>query len=176
MSFPPNASEVFYTIPSWNTSIPHQNATFNSSTASHPLQNTSHLLNLTEKLAQYSRIDSPESVIIPQTAAMLATFAAITISACGIIGNFVTILALIRFSTRDIRRRLTPNTSATTRFVIALAATDLFFCSAVLPFNAGRYWTRSWPFGEFACRLYPLIYYGTVASSLMLITAITINR
>ncbi|OTF75290.1 7 transmembrane receptor (rhodopsin family)-like protein [Euroglyphus maynei] len=61
-------------------------------------------------------------------------------------------------------------------FVIHLAIADLLFCTLIMPLQSGRYLTRSWPFGQLLCRSYPLFYYGTVATSLMLITAITINR
>ncbi|KAI2797261.1 hypothetical protein BLOT_011242 [Blomia tropicalis] len=108
-------------------------------------------------------------IYIPNGAAMFAFTSALFIIFVGIVGNLITIFALYRFSARL-------NSYATTTFVINLAIADLIFCSAVLPLNAGRYLTRSWPFGSFTCRLYPVFYYGTVASSLMLITVITINR
>ncbi|KAH9520826.1 hypothetical protein DERF_004513, partial [Dermatophagoides farinae] len=77
---------------------------------------------------------------------------------------------------QQINHQNSHHSSTTTIFVINLAIADLLFCSLVMPLQSGRYLTRSWPFGQLLCRLYPLFYYGTVATSLMMITAITINR
>lgn len=103
---------------------------------------------------------------------MIGFLAAIIICLIGIIGNLITITAL----TNKQSNRCLNNHSMTTMFVINLAITDLIFSLLIMPLQSGRYLTRSWPFGKLLCQLYPLFYYGTVATSLMLITAITINR
>nr|XP_046919242.1 protein trapped in endoderm-1-like [Dermatophagoides farinae] len=110
---------------------------------------------------------------IPEGAAIIGFIATILICIIGIIGNLITIIALIK---QQINHQNSHHSSTTTIFVINLAIADLLFCSLVMPLQSGRYLTRSWPFGQLLCRLYPLFYYGTVATSLMMITAITINR
>ncbi|CAG2114364.1 unnamed protein product [Medioppia subpectinata] len=65
---------------------------------------------------------------------------------------------------------------STTKFVVNLAITDLLFCSLNMPLASVRYMTRSWPFGTILCQWYPFFFYGNVATSLMSITCITVNR
>ena len=131
---------------------------------------TSHsLLNQTLALNQSVSLGGKNVLLIPDTAAYLAFVCALLISLVGVAGNSITIAALVKFAARL-------NSHATTRFVINLAVADLLFCLLVLPLNAGRYLMRAWPFGQLACRLYPVLYYGSVATSLMLITVITLNR
>jgi len=102
-------------------------------------------------------------------AAVIASGFSILVIIVGIIGNSLTIVALVKGS---------PNlqSHATTKFVINLAVTDLLFCSLNLPLTTVRYMTRSWPFGTFLCHWYPFFFYGNVATSLMSITCITVNR
>ncbi len=102
-------------------------------------------------------------------AAIIASVFSVIIIIIGIIGNSLTIIALIKGSPKL-------QNHSTTKFVINLAITDLLFCSINLPLTTVRYATRSWPFGEFICQLYPFFFYGNVATSLMSITCISINR
>lgn len=148
----------------WNDGLPLTTSTASTTTPANILL---HLSSTTSTSGNGSR--SSATLYIPDSAAHLAFVAALLISLVGIVGNGVTIAALVKFAARL-------NSHATTRFVVNLAGADLLFCLLVLPLNAGRYLFREWPFGGVACRLYPVLYYGSVATSLMLITVITLNR
>ncbi len=107
--------------------------------------------------------------MIPRDAAIIASIFSVLIIIIGIIGNSLTIIALVKGSPKM-------QNHSTTKFVINLAITDLLFCSINLPLTTVRYVSRSWPFGSFICQLYPFFFYGNVATSLMCITCISINR
>jgi len=83
-------------------------------------------------------------------------------------GNLVTIVALLR------NRRLKAH--ATTWFILSLCVSDLLFCLFNLPILASRYFHEAWVLGDALCRLFPFFFYGNVATSLMSLVAITINR
>uniref|UniRef100_A0A182QGJ7 G-protein coupled receptors family 1 profile domain-containing protein n=1 Tax=Anopheles farauti TaxID=69004 RepID=A0A182QGJ7_9DIPT len=100
----------------------------------------------------------------------LLTFAAIatiTIMITGIVGNLLTILALLRCP--KVR-----NVAAA--FIISLCIADCLFCIIVLPFNAIRFIDGTWSFGETLCTLITFMQYGSVGVSLLCITMISINR
>lgn len=65
---------------------------------------------------------------------------------------------------------------ATTAFVLSLCVSDLLFCSINLPLTASRYFYQEWILGEGLCQLFPVIFYGNVAVSLLSMVAITLNR
>ncbi|RWS25007.1 protein trapped in endoderm-1-like protein [Leptotrombidium deliense] len=109
------------------------------------------------------------SAVIPRGAANLAFFSSLLIIACGVPGNVLTIIALIKCAPNLLK-------NATTKFVINLAIADLIFCTFNLPMTSVRFLTCSWPFGDCLCQLYPFIFYGNVAVSLLTITCITIDR
>ncbi|XP_014257258.1 G-protein coupled receptor moody isoform X2 [Cimex lectularius] len=100
----------------------------------------------------------------------LLNFAAVTtisIMIVGLLGNLLTIVALLRCP----RVR---NVAAA--FIISLCVADFLFCAVVLPFAASRFITDSWVHGDFLCSLVPLVRYGNVGVSLLCIAMITINR
>ncbi|KAL4715691.1 hypothetical protein ACJJTC_006270 [Scirpophaga incertulas] len=85
----------------------------------------------------------------------------------GIPGNLITIIALSRC--KKVR-------NATAIFIINLSCSDLLFCVFNLPLAASTFWNRSWLYGRFLCRMFPMTKYALVAVSLFTVLAITINR
>lgn len=83
-------------------------------------------------------------------------------------GNSITILALVRCPKLI--------SQATTVFVLSLCISDLIFCSISLPLTAARYIYEEWILGTTCCKLFPVLFYGNVALSLLNMVAITINR
>ncbi|KAL6434790.1 hypothetical protein ACFW04_005174 [Cataglyphis niger] len=99
---------------------------------------------------------------------IIATACAIIFSIIGVLGNLVTVIALLRYT--RLRRH------ATTAFVICLSISDLIFSAVNLPLTASRYLNEAWILGETLCKIFPLFFYGNVAVSLLSMVAITINR
>lgn len=89
-------------------------------------------------------------------------------SVVGSAGNLSTIVALGR--SRQLRR------NAMTTLVVFLAVADLVFCSFSLPVNTSRYFFLQWPFGRRFCRVFPFIFYGNLAISILMVLMITFNR
>ncbi|XP_054163941.1 G-protein coupled receptor moody-like [Oppia nitens] len=116
-----------------------------------------------------SQSDNIENNFITKEVAIIASTFSILVIIVGIIGNILTIIALVKGS---------PNlqSHATTKFIVNLAVSDLMFSALNLPLTTVRYMTRSWPFGSFLCHWFPFFFYGNVATSLMSIACITINR
>lgn len=83
-------------------------------------------------------------------------------------GNLLTIVALLRCPKL--------RSHATTAFVLSLCLSDLLFCSFNLPLTAARYIYEEWIFGETMCKIFPVLFYGNVAVSVLNMVAITINR
>jgi len=99
---------------------------------------------------------------------LFAAASAILLCIVGVSGNLLTVVALIR--DRKLRQK------ATTSFVISLAFSDLLFCAINLPLTAARFIHQEWLLGPVLCRIFPFLFYGNVAASLMSMVAITINR
>lgn len=100
----------------------------------------------------------------------LLTFAAVMtvlIMIIGIIGNLLTIIALLRCP----RVR---NVAAA--FIISLCAADFIFCLLVLPFSSSRFIHGGWTHGPILCTLFPFMRYGNIGVSLLSIAMITLNR
>ncbi|XP_067011364.1 G-protein coupled receptor moody [Anabrus simplex] len=100
----------------------------------------------------------------------LLTFAAIVtviIMIIGILGNLLTIVALVRCP----RVR---NVAAA--FIISLCVADFIFCCMVLPFSSSRFIAGTWVHGPELCTLFPFMRYGNIGVSLLSIAMITINR
>ncbi|XP_075234054.1 G-protein coupled receptor moody isoform X2 [Lycorma delicatula] len=91
----------------------------------------------------------------------------LTIMVVGVVGNLLTIVALLRCP----RVR---NVAAA--FIISLCIADFLFCLTVLPVSAVSFFRGSWDPGEPLCTLMPFIRYGNVGFSLLSIAMITINR
>ncbi|XP_012215250.1 protein trapped in endoderm-1 [Linepithema humile] len=116
------------------------------------------------------KIVSEDGGIKPFTrsATIVAAACAITFSIIGVLGNLVTVIALLKYA--RLRRH------ATTAFVISLSISDLIFSAVNLPLTASRYLNEAWVLGETLCKIFPLFFYGNVAVSLLSMVAITINR
>ncbi|XP_029165214.1 protein trapped in endoderm-1 [Nylanderia fulva] len=99
---------------------------------------------------------------------IFAATCAIIFSIIGVLGNLVTVIALLKFT--RLRRH------ATTAFVICLSISDLIFSAVNLPLTASRYLNEAWILGGTLCKIFPLFFYGNVAVSLLSMVAITINR
>jgi len=110
----------------------------------------------------------PPPIHFSQNLALFAAASAIFLCLVGVTGNLLTVVAL----TRDKKLRQ----QATTTFVISLAFSDLLFCAINLPLTAVRYIQQEWTLGPVLCRMFPFLFYGNVAASLMSMVAITINR
>ncbi|XP_078052264.1 trapped in endoderm 1 [Augochlora pura] len=104
----------------------------------------------------------------PRWVTMLAAVCAIIFSVVGIAGNLVTVIALLKYT--RLRRH------ATTAFVISLSISDLIFSAFNLPLTASRFLREAWVLGKTLCKIFPLLFYGNVAVSLLSMVAITINR
>ncbi|XP_015112314.1 protein trapped in endoderm-1 [Diachasma alloeum] len=99
---------------------------------------------------------------------IIAAACAILFSVVGVLGNLVTVIALLKFT------RLRRN--ATTAFVISLSISDLIFAAVNLPLTASRYLHEAWILGDTLCQIFPVFFYGNVAVSLLSMVAITLNR
>ncbi|KAH8420579.1 hypothetical protein KR009_011538 [Drosophila setifemur] len=106
--------------------------------------------------------------IYPHSATLFAAISACVFVTVGVLGNLITLLALLKSPT--IREH------ATTAFVISLSISDLLFCSFSLPLTAVRFFQESWTFGSTLCKIFPVIFYGNVAVSLLSMVGITLNR
>ncbi|XP_053674075.1 protein trapped in endoderm-1-like [Anopheles nili] len=114
-----------------------------------------------------------DGVFCSSEISIVAASSATFIAVLGTIGNVTTLLALGRNQPVRHRRR-----QPTTAFVLSLATADLLFCVAVMPLMGLRYGRRSWPFAydSLWCRLFPVVLYGTVATSVLSLVALTVNR
>uniref|UniRef100_A0A1B0G8C7 G-protein coupled receptors family 1 profile domain-containing protein n=1 Tax=Glossina morsitans morsitans TaxID=37546 RepID=A0A1B0G8C7_GLOMM len=106
--------------------------------------------------------------IYPHSASLFAAISASVFVVIGVLGNLITILALIMCP--KIRGH------ATTAFVLSLCISDLLFCSLSLPLTAVRFFQERWTFGDTLCKIFPVIFYGNVAVSLLSMVGITLNR
>ncbi|KAG8040448.1 hypothetical protein G9C98_002444 [Cotesia typhae] len=104
----------------------------------------------------------------PRAVTLTAAVCAILFSIVGVLGNLVTVIALMKYT--RLRRH------ATTAFVISLSISDLIFSAVNLPLTASRYLNEAWVLGETLCQIFPLFFYGNVAVSLLSMVAITVNR
>ncbi|XP_018322547.1 protein trapped in endoderm-1-like [Agrilus planipennis] len=111
-----------------------------------------------------------KSIVIkyPRETTIFASICAVFFCIVGITGNLVTIIALIRCP--KLRGH------ATTAFVLSLCVSDLLFCSVNLPLTASRFIHEAWTLGDSVCKLFPVLFYGNVAVSLLNMVAITLNR
>ncbi|KAG7208339.1 hypothetical protein KM043_014575 [Ampulex compressa] len=104
----------------------------------------------------------------PRWVTITAAVCAIIFSVVGVLGNLVTVIALLKYT--RLRRH------ATTAFVISLSISDLIFSAVNLPLTASRYLKEAWLLGDTLCQIFPLFFYGNVAVSLLSMVGITINR
>ncbi|KAG4078700.1 hypothetical protein HA402_015290 [Bradysia odoriphaga] len=107
-------------------------------------------------------------VVYPHAATVFAAVCACIFIVVGVLGNLITIVALLRNSKL--------RSHATTAFVLSLCASDLLFCLISLPLTASRYVHKAWTFGDTLCKLFPVIFYSNVAVSLLSMVGITVNR
>ncbi|KAJ8664876.1 hypothetical protein QAD02_006538 [Eretmocerus hayati] len=118
------------------------------------------------RLVHHGGVDQP--MHFPRPLTIFAATCAIIFSIVGVLGNLITVIALLRYA--RLRRH------ATTAFVISLSLSDLIFAGVNLPLTASRYLNEAWVLGETLCKIFPLFFYGNVAVSLLSMVAITINR
>lgn len=91
----------------------------------------------------------------------------IIIMVVGVLGNLLTLVALLRHS--KIR-------TVAAAFIASLCLSDLLFCFLVLPFSASQFFHGTWIHGEILCTMVPTLRYGTIGVSLLSIASISINR
>eukprot|EP00092_Neocalanus_flemingeri_P009633 GFUD01010370.1.p1 GENE.GFUD01010370.1~~GFUD01010370.1.p1 ORF type:complete len:420 (-),score=66.22 GFUD01010370.1:529-1788(-) len=99
---------------------------------------------------------------------VFAAIFAVLFAILGICLNVLVIVALMHY--RRTRRHVT------TPFIISLSFSDLVYSGFILPIMAARFDNQESPLGETWCKVYPLIYYGTMGASLLSLTMVTLNR
>uniref|UniRef100_A0A1B0DPT3 G-protein coupled receptors family 1 profile domain-containing protein n=1 Tax=Phlebotomus papatasi TaxID=29031 RepID=A0A1B0DPT3_PHLPP len=97
--------------------------------------------------------------IYPDYATIFAAVCASIFTVVGVLGNAITIIALLKCPKL--------RSHATTAFVLSLCISDLLLCSMSLPLQAIRYTWQKWTLGEALCHVFPVILYGNVAVSLL---------
>ncbi|XP_034831352.1 protein trapped in endoderm-1 isoform X1 [Maniola hyperantus] len=112
--------------------------------------------------------NSTLDTIYPREATILAAACACIFSIVGVLGNFITTVALLMHP--KLRGHVT------TMFVLSLCVSDLLFCSINLPLTASRYIQQQWILGPRLCQMFAFVFYGNEAVSLLSMVAITINR
>ncbi|CAG9762978.1 unnamed protein product [Ceutorhynchus assimilis] len=91
----------------------------------------------------------------------------IIIMVVGVMGNLLTLVALLRHS--KIR-------TVAAAFIASLCLSDLLFCFLVLPFSASQFFHGTWIHGDMLCKMIPTLRYGSIGVSLLSIASISINR
>ena len=61
----------------------------------------------------------------------------------------------------------------TTPFIISLSFYDLVYAGIILPVYAARFSNRESPLSEGLCKFFPVIFYGTMGSSLISLTVVS---
>ncbi|RZC43156.1 G-protein coupled receptor moody [Asbolus verrucosus] len=109
------------------------------------------------------------SELVRYSRAMLTAAGIFTliIMVVGVIGNLLTVSALLRNS--KIR-------TVAAAFIASLCVSDLMFCFVVLPFAASQFFHGTWIHGDVLCTIIPVLRYGCVGVSLLSIAMISINR
>ncbi|XP_076255565.1 G-protein coupled receptor moody-like isoform X4 [Rhynchophorus ferrugineus] len=90
----------------------------------------------------------------------------------GVIGNLLTLMALLRHS----KIRTVAAAFIASYYFFSLCLSDLLFCFLVLPFSASQFFHGTWIHGEILCTMIPTLRYGTIGVSLLSIASISINR
>ncbi|XP_060530822.1 G-protein coupled receptor moody-like isoform X2 [Cylas formicarius] len=96
----------------------------------------------------------------------------IIIMLVGVMGNLLTIVALLRHS----KIRTVAAAFIARYFFSSLCISDLLFCFLVLPFSASQFFHGTWIHGETLCKMIPTLRYGSIGVSLLSVAAISINR
>nr|XP_036226762.1 protein trapped in endoderm-1 isoform X2 [Bactrocera oleae]XP_036226763.1 protein trapped in endoderm-1 isoform X2 [Bactrocera oleae] len=109
-----------------------------------------------------------ENIIYPHSATLFAAICASIFAITGTFGNLITIIALLKCPKIRVH--------ATTAFILSLSMSDLLFCLFSLPLTAVRFYEEKWTFGDPLCKIFPVIFYGNVAVSLLSMVGITLNR
>lgn len=95
------------------------------------------------------------------------TVCCIIFTIVGTIGNFISILALLK--SKKLR-------NATTAFIVNLCVSDLLFCSLSIPLTAVTYIDRKWTGSDELCKLFTLLKFSNGVVSIFTVVAITMNR
>lgn len=107
-------------------------------------------------------------VVYSYSVSIFATISAGLVFVFGIIGNLLTITALLKY--HKLRKH------PTTAFVLSLSISDLFFCAVNMPLTAIRFHNQQWTLGTGLCQAFPVFFYGNVAVSVLSMVGLTINR
>ncbi|KAL9694820.1 hypothetical protein quinque_014105 [Culex quinquefasciatus] len=107
-------------------------------------------------------------VVYSYTMSIFATISASLVFVFGIIGNLLTVIALLKY--HKLRKH------PTTAFVLSLSISDLFFCAVNMPLTAIRFHHQQWTLGEGLCKVFPVFFYGNVAVSVLSMVGLTLNR
>ncbi|XP_050303886.1 G-protein coupled receptor moody-like isoform X2 [Anthonomus grandis grandis] len=109
------------------------------------------------------------SELVRYSPSMMTTAGTLTIfiMVIGVLGNMLTLVALLRHS--KIR-------TVAAAFIASLCLSDLLLCFLVLPFAASQFFQGTWIHGDVFCKMVPTLRYGTVGVSLLSIASISINR
>lgn len=107
-------------------------------------------------------------VVYSYSMSIFATISASLVFAFGIIGNLLTVIALLKY--HKLRKH------PTTAFVLSLSISDLFFCAVNMPLTAIRFHHQQWTLGEGLCKVFPVFFYGNVAVSVLSMVGLTLNR
>lgn len=105
--------------------------------------------------------------LYPPELLWFGTVCCIIFTFLGTIGNFISVLALVRSP----RLR-----NATTAFIVNLCVSDLLFCSFSIPLTAVTYIDRKWNGSDQLCKMFAFIRFTNGITSIFTVVAITINR
>ncbi|KAB0799508.1 hypothetical protein PPYR_07388 [Photinus pyralis] len=120
-------------------------------------------------MAVNSSVPNDYSVLLSYSPPLLTAAGVITVitTIIGVIGNSLTIIALLRNSKMR---------TVAAAFIASLCISDFLICIIVLPFGAHQFFVGTWTHGRFLCTLIPMLRYGSVGVSLLSIATISINR
>lgn len=124
---------------------------------------------MNENVDVFTTVEPSSNVAVFHSHAVWLAFGfSVVYTLVGSVGNMATIVALLR--SRKLRR------NSANLFVVNLAAADFIFCAFNLPLNASKWYNQEWVLGTTLCRLFPFLFYGNLAVSIMNLLMITINR
>ncbi|XP_014678901.1 PREDICTED: protein trapped in endoderm-1-like [Priapulus caudatus] len=122
----------------------------------------------TDMAAELANVTAATMYVYPAALSNFAATMACAFVVLGCLGNGTTIVALL--ASEKLRSH------ATTMFVISLAVTDFIYCVFNMPLTASRYIHMAWVHSDELCMIFPFLFYGNVAVSILNLLTITINR
>jgi len=106
--------------------------------------------------------------VFGQGASVFASVFAAIFSVTGFGLNLLVIVSLLLY--RRTREHVT------TPFIVSLSISDFIYSAFILPIFSIRFATRASPICGTLCKLFPVIFYGNMAASLLSLTMVTLNR